>query len=248
MSSVRRLGLSAVDGVVSMLPASTSSGVSYASVAHAVAAGVPAVRLTNVFVKQFGGAEWLKKSRPAVSGFMRMPEMPSPPDSFDLVTRAQRDGTFGPAPPGYRALKTGPVRVQYSLIPDRDLNGAGLVYFANYPVILDIAERDVLETASSPIPDDLLDRRTIICRRSAYLKNTSARDVFDIYVELWLQVPPVDAVSPEIWPVRLCVTYRMMRQSDQRVMMISRAEKIVMVHTIDDLVFAADLLGSRARD
>jgi hypothetical protein len=32
-------------------------------------------------------------------------------------------------------------------VPDRDLNGAGLVYFANYPMFLDICERDVLASA-----------------------------------------------------------------------------------------------------
>ena len=41
-------------------------------------------------------------------------------------------------PTTYVPLTLGPLEFDYRIVPDRDLNGAGLLYFANYPTFLDI--------------------------------------------------------------------------------------------------------------
>ena len=137
---------------------------------QAVDAGVPAVRLSNIFVKQFAGAQWLKKGRPAHPDFARVPALADPPDWYEATKQAEQAGRFESCGPEWTPLTDGPVHRDYRLVPDRDLNGAGLVYLANYPMFLDICERDVLASARSPLSEDVLDDRTLIRRRSAYCR------------------------------------------------------------------------------
>ena len=116
-------------------------------------------------------------------------------------------------------MTDGPVMRDYKLVPDRDLNGAGLVYFANYPMFLDICERDVLASCREPLPDAAIDRRTLVRRRSAYLNNASSRDTLRIEIEPWMRRDG-DATH-------LHVNARMFRRSDDRLMMVSTARKVV---------------------
>lgn len=246
VSTVTRFGGSMVDGISYLLPAGVADldKLPFDSVASAIAGGVPAVRLANIFVKQFSGAAWLKKSRPAIPGFMRIPEVGVAPDCYATVKRAEQEGAFSRPGAGYVPLGPAPVTTEYRLIPDRDLNGAGLVYFANYPVFLDIAEREVLASLPMALPHDLLDRRTLVWRKSAYLNNASARDTLRIQIEAWIKNPALSGdPAPEMAPIRLFLNYRMHRQSDGRLMMVSTAEKIVFGHPLEDVPFFAALLG-----
>ena len=101
-----------------------------------------------------------------------------------------------------------PVCVEYDLVPDRDLNAAGLVYFANYPLILDICERKVLSNAKLKLTPDLIDRRTLVRRRSAYLGNAHRHDTVVVEMQAWVHNPFLaDDPSPEkdrrdSWPTR----------------------------------------------
>jgi len=224
VSAIGRYGSSMVDGVTYLLPAGSPVGprAPFASLEDAVSAGVPCVRLSNIFVKQFAGAEWLKKGRPADAAFARIPPVECPPDSYEIVKRVDKQGFFERPGSSYVPLTNGAVRREYRLVPDRDLNGAGLVYFANYPMFLDICERDVLRGAA-PLSDQQIDRRTLVRRRSAYLNNASSKDTLLIDVEPWLKQSN-GAGGNEL---RLHVDYRMYRQSDGRLMMVSAAEKII---------------------
>lgn len=240
-STLRRYGASMLDGLCFLLSPDheESSDAPFCEMAAAVNGGVPVVRLSNIFVKQFAGAEWLKKSRPLHDGFLRIPEADVAPDSYEIVKAAERAGRFLAPEAGWTPLTAGPVRVSYALVPDRDLNGAGLVYFANYPVFLDICERQVLEDALIPIPGALVDRRTLIRRRSAYLNNASSRDTLDIDVEPWL-VTSSDKAAADLdrQPLRLVTNFRMSRRSDGRLMMVSTAEKVVANASIGDIDLA----------
>jgi probable biosynthetic protein (TIGR04098 family) len=238
-SSIARYGTSMVDGVSYLLPvdgtAGPASGVPgplYSSIPEAIAAGVPAVRLSNIFVRQFGGAEWLKKGRPAHPRFAQIPPLSEPPDSYLLAKQAEQDGHLGLAGDGWTPMTDGPVQRDYSLIPDRDLNGAGLVYFANYPMFLDICERDVLLSALSPLSEDLVDRRTVIRRRSAYLNNASSSDTLRIELEPWIRAAGAPGVPDnESLDLHLHVNCRMYRRSDNRLMMVSTVRKVVRAAT-----------------
>lgn len=240
VSTMERFGGSMLDGLVFLLPADTSvpAHVPYDCVTSAVAAGVPAVRLSNIFVKQFGGAEWLKKSRPVNPGFERITEAAIAPDSYTIVKQAEKDGYFALPPAHYLPLTNGAVTVEYALVPDRDLNGAGLVYFANYPLFLDIAEREVLSEGQYALPTELINRRTLVRRRSAYLNNASSQDKLLIEVEAWLENPiAAGSPAPEMAPIRLWLNYRMRRRSDGRLMMVSTAEKLIFGSACEELPF-----------
>jgi probable biosynthetic protein (TIGR04098 family) len=248
-STLARFGGGMLDGVFYLLPPSHPEigAPPFDGLDAAVAAGVPAVRLCTVFVKQFSGAEWLKRSRPVNPGFAQVPESPLPPDTYATVKQAAADGRFAVPPPSYVPMTDGPVRVEYRLVADRDLNGAKLVYFANYPLFLDICEREVLAAARLPLSEDLLDRRTLVRRRSAYLNNASARDTLIVEVEPWVENPvAAGSPAPEMAPIRLFVNYRMSRRSDGRLMMVSTAEKLISGCALEEVPWFADLCARSA--
>ncbi|MHC4861063.1 MAG: hotdog family protein [Planctomycetota bacterium] len=193
---------------------------------------------------QYDGAEWLKKSRPSNPGFDRITELTEAPDSYVIVKEAEEEGTFELPGPEYVRMTEGTVRVEYGLVADRDLNGVGLVYFANYPVFLDVCERQVLAEAKLALPRDMIDTRTLLRRRSGYLGNASAHDTVQVDIDAWV-LDPVRAghESPEEAPIRLFMNYRMTRRSDGRLMMISTAEKTIIGRPFKDAPFAAEFLS-----
>lgn len=240
VSDLKRFETSLLDGTFYLLPpdAAETPEPPWPDVAAATAAGVPAVRLSNIFAAQSDGAGSLKRSCPADPGFERIPEMTGTPDGFTITRHVARHGCFASPPRGYAPLTRGVSRVTYPLVPDRDVNGTGLVYFANYPTFLDIAERETLIAAAWPLTDALCDRRTLVRRRSAYLNNAGAHDTLLIDVEAWIANPfTTGETAPDHAPIRLWLNFRMYRRSDERLMMVSTAEKIVCGHTLTDVPF-----------
>ena len=249
LSHMARFGGSFLDGVTYLLPDDGEPGtvdVPAGGAAQAAAAGVPAIRLSNIFVSQFGGAEWLKKSRPANPGFDRIPELALGPDSYSMAKQAEKEGQFRLPDATYLDMTDGAVETEYRLFPDRDVNGAGLIYFANYPVFLDIAEREVLAGAKYRVSHELLNRRTLVRRQSAYLNNASWKDVLTIETRCWIQNPFLAGnPAPELAPVRLFTCQRMRRNSDGRTMVVSTSEKILFGCSMEELSFFPDLGGAR---
>jgi probable biosynthetic protein (TIGR04098 family) len=192
---------------------------------------VPYLRLSNSFVQKWQGTEWLKRSRPTGDGFGRIPEVAEAPDSYAELMRVKDGGqSLLPLPKVVVPLSPAPITVPYSIIRDRDLNGAGLLYFANYPAFLDIGERTALGSLDVPgFTGEVLDKRTVVHRRSAYLGNAGVDDVLDISVRPYLFNPLlVDRASADMAPVRLLLEYRMSRRSDGRLIMVSSAIKVLM--------------------
>jgi len=246
--TMQRFGSSMLDGLTYLCPPDVQTDRSTLPEPHEwVAAGFPVARLSNIFVKQFGGAEWLKKSRPANPGFEKLPEVQIPPDSYSLTKTAQNDGAFEQPPSSYVTLVDAGTRVEYDLVPDRDLNGAGLVYFANYPVFVDICERQVLKQGRFALADSHIDRRSLVRRRSAYLNNASASDRLELDFAIWLENPVLaGSPDPQSAPVRLFVNTRMRRQSDGRLMLVSTSQKVLTGIACGDLPFFQEISAVRA--
>ena len=202
----------------------------------AIELGIPYVRSSNIFVKMLQGATWLKKSRPCQPGVDNIPKIAEIPDTYLLTKKAGEAGRFRTPPDSCSRLTDGKIRVEYKIEPDQDLNGVGLLYFANYPMILDISERRVLpEKALIPISHELLDLRSVAYRQSAYLSNAHQSDSIEVSIEAWIDNPFLsDHPAPELSPIRLFLNYEMFRRSDARKMMVSSSEKIIFGKTVGE--------------
>ncbi|MET0626305.1 MAG: LnmK family bifunctional acyltransferase/decarboxylase [Pyrinomonadaceae bacterium] len=247
-STLKRYGGSMLDGHCCLLPADHAEpdAPPFDSVAASVAAGVPAVRLSNIFVEQHNGSEWLRTARPANPGFKTIPELALAPESYLTMKQAEKGDPLARPADSYVPMTDGLARVEYRLVVDRDFSSTGLVYFANYPVFLDICEREALASARLRLTEEMLDRRTLVRRRSAYLNNASPRDTLVVEVEPWVENPyATNHPAPEAAPVRLFVNYRMYRKSDGRLMMVSTAEKLVYGVPFAESALPADLLPAR---
>lgn len=247
--TLRRYGGGVLDGATYLLPRGSDHPGPDAldGPADARAAGIPAVRLSNVFVASVDGARRLKKSPPANPGFSEIAKLDGEPDAYATLRSAQEDGVIERPGDHHVPLCDEPRRVEYDLVPDRDVNGAGLLYFAHYPVILDICERRALRRSDPGLRTELLDRRTVIERTSVYLRNASAEDAVEVTVAPWIRLPP--SASPAGTgdrPVRLHVNYRMRRLSDGELMLVSTARKTLHGRTFSDLE-AAERLRPRRR-
>jgi acyl carrier protein len=233
VSVLRRYGLSFLDGESYLFPADLPAHRKAVptSADTAIHDGIPLLRLSNSFVQQWKGAEWLKRSRPANPGFQRIPEVAEIPDSYGETMERKDGGHFFLPDHRYVSVLRG-ASATYEIDRDRDLNGAGLLYFANYPSFLDVCERRLL---SDRVDHPLLDRRTLVHRKSAYLGNATADDALRVEVDAWVENTLLDAVAdPDIAPVRLLLNFRMLRASDGRVIMVSSARKVLLGANLAD--------------
>jgi probable biosynthetic protein (TIGR04098 family) len=148
------------------------------------------VRASNVFIYQERGPAKLSLAEPANLDFSQIPELPEPPDSLDLCRQARVRRTFFESAPGDVPLYEGEREFVYQIDADRDLNGAGLVYFANFISFLDLAERRILTTLEVPMPAQLLDARSTYCRRIGYFGNAQSTDRLHIFVKTRMRPVP----------------------------------------------------------
>jgi len=90
-----------------------------------------------------------------------------------------------------------------------------------------------------PIGHDLLDARTVVSRRSAYLADAQQSDSIFVSIDAWLEYPFLaDHPAPEMAPIRLFMNSEMVRRSDGKRMLVSTAERVIFGKTLE----GADLL------
>lgn len=136
------------------------------------------IRCTNVFIYQLAGPQQLKMSQPENLDFSQITELNTQPDSLMLCRAAKEAGTFRPLETD--GVDLGSREVVYPLDADRDANGAGLIYFANFVCFLDFAERSVLRERGSP--EELMDARSTYWRRIGYFGNAEVTDQLKISI------------------------------------------------------------------
>lgn len=192
--------------------------------------GVPYVRTSNIFVKMLQGAQWLKKSKPCQDGLKAVPSMDAPPSTAETCRLANENNRFEEAPQGWLSLSDEPVETFYDIVPDRDLNGAGLLYFANYPQILDICEREILANLLPvKFEQSILDHRTTVRRQVAYLSNASQSDRIRVTAEVAVEDPFAASEnsdkSPEDQEIFVWINFVMNRCSDDRKMLVCTVRK-----------------------
>lgn len=173
----------------------------------------PRVRLSNVLVALGGGPDDLKIASPANARLDAIPMLPTQPASYRATREAQSRGVFAPPPPDAHPLGTPGFAIALPINPDRDLNGVGLLYFANYVAFLDAAERAAL-VASGAFAPAALDGRVTLRRQIGFYGNCRASDTLGIEVDAF-------ALGAD----RLLVHHRVRRQSDGRLIAVARGEK-----------------------
>ena len=171
------------------------------------------LRCTNVFIYQLAGPQQLKMAQPENCDLKRIPELLSQPDSLDMCRAAKAAGTFEGHDGNNGNL--GSLVVRYQLDPDRDANGAGLIYFANFVCFLDFAERALLNRLETPA--NVVDARSTYFRRLGYFGNAEASDQLDITIR-------GEAGTHGQFLV-LAFDYQVQRVSDGKLILVSSARK-----------------------
>lgn len=183
------------------------------------------VRMSNVFVKMRSGPEDLEVTMPRDLQETAVDAGHACVETYRLAKEVRRGGRF--SPPTTRALQplhpprlTCPVQIN----PDRDINGVGLVYFANYITFLDIAERSLLQRITPAGAHHAIDRRSLVEREIAYYGNAAAGDRLLVDVTAH-RLAPAPADPREV--ALLWFDYSIRRESDRRLICLSRAVKSI---------------------
>jgi len=151
-----------------------------------------------------------------------VPELAAPPDSLDLCRQARANRSFFERSEDDVGLYEGESEFTYQIDADRDLNGAGLVYFANFISFLDLAERRVLDGLANPVPASLMDARSTYRRRIGYFGNAQSTDLLHIFVKTSVNV----VCHAEERFVDWGFNHRILRSSDSKEIVVSSCRKV----------------------
>ena len=134
----------------------------------------PEIRFANIFITPVKGNSELKVAAPAGADWSAIPPLPNAENPFHLTRAAKEDGTLGLFDGPWREAGE-PAAYRYEIDRDRDTNGAGLVYFANYVSFADAAERIRNRVRQVPFTES-----SVRHRRIAYYGNADIDDSLSI--------------------------------------------------------------------
>ncbi|MFE3828681.1 LnmK family bifunctional acyltransferase/decarboxylase [Streptomyces sp. NPDC059092] len=130
-----------------------------------------------------GSNEGLALTAPPDFTHRHLPRLPNAHSPRSLVGRAREAGTFHSAPPpGFAPAAPGPT-CRYELDVVRDLNGAGLMYFAAYFAIFDTALLRLWRSLGRG--DAAFVGRRVVDQRIGFFGNADPGAVFHIEVRRW---------------------------------------------------------------
>ena len=178
----------------------------------------PYIRMANIFITPSGGNEYLKIAPPANVNFEGFPPLPIRENAYNIVRAVGNGEGFGTVRqediPFDRIDEYAPI---CEINPDRDTNGAGLVYFANYIAFMDWAERKAMtENAPTPFAPAQIDYRALRRREIAYFGNASVSDRVRIHVRMFRR-----------GDTEVAFRYRLTRESDGKLIALSEAIKCI---------------------
>lgn len=195
--------------------------------------GTPSVYLTNAFVTREESNLRLRTFAPAGDVGKELSTDVLPPGIQDHEA-VERSGTL--ALPGMERATVLATKdddeVVYEIVPESDLNGAGLLYFARYVAIANFAARVFLQRrARTPFSSALIRLLATKRRRIFYFANANEGDAIKIHVTAFAartgeNAPPASTTHT---PFKLYFVTEMRRQSDGTLMAISAAEKHLII-------------------
>lgn len=168
----------------------------------------PSIRFANIFITPEKGNSRLRVAPPAQADFRDLPPLPNEENPYQLTRAASESGSLGLLDDGWETLTKAEHR--YAIDVDRDTNGAGLVYFANYVAFMDTAERLAAR--------DVAKERSLRHRRIAYYGNADVDDTLVIAVTVLRNSARANALG---------LKYSIRREEDGETICLSEAIKAV---------------------
>jgi probable biosynthetic protein (TIGR04098 family) len=172
----------------------------------------PFIRFGNIFITPVQGNSELRVAPPANADFSAIPRLPNDENPYHLAREAKERGSLGLIDDGWTRIGEA-FDFLYELDPDRDTNGAGLVYFVHYVTVMERAERAMFEAGGLPRGE-----RSLRHRRIAYYGNADPRDTIRVRLSAYQ-----DARRPD----RLGLRYTIERRQDGQLICLSEALKAV---------------------
>ena len=194
--------------------------------------------MTNVFIARAGGNLRLKVYKPAGTEALELAELVAPPFGVTEQARVQQTGEIDALDESdARAVPLRPTDdapIRYTIVPESDLNGAGLVYFARYEAMMNYGERRFLmERLGRPLSRELVAHLSTEHRKVFFFANTSPDDEVEIYVSAALlgrehfSAPPASRGLRV--PFKLLFRIDLHRGSDKQLMASSLVRKALHV-------------------
>lgn len=174
----------------------------------------PSVRFGNIFITPYDGNRQLRVAAPANTDFSRLPVLPNDENPYQLTRDAAASGRLGVIDERWRPLDSG-VDASYAIDPDRDTNGAGLVYFANYFAFMNAAERTAAAASTASAIREA-DARLVRTRRTAFYGNVDVDGALRTTVSFFQ-----DPAAPTLVAAR----YAIRRADDGALICLSEAIK-----------------------
>ncbi|MGY3677849.1 LnmK family bifunctional acyltransferase/decarboxylase [Streptomyces sp. TE33382] len=135
-----------------------------------------------------GSNRGLAQVTPPDFRYQELAQLPNAYSPRSLVGRARATGSFHPAgPPGFQEAGQ-PRTFEYALDVVRDLNGAGLMYFASYFSVFDTMLLRLWRSLGRT--DEQFLRRRVIDQKIGYFGNADPGTVFAVTVRRWRSTGP----------------------------------------------------------
>lgn len=182
----------------------------------------PYIRFANIFITPEAGNARLKVANPAGVRFDGIAKLPNDENPYQLTREAQETGRLGVLTGEWLPLdRVAGFATDYAIDIDRDTNGAGLVYFANYITFMDRAEREAMRTNSRRrFTEADIDGRAIQHRRVAFYGNVATNDRVLTRVRLFEHGQDRSKIAFQ---------YEVRRAGDGALICLSEAAKVVSV-------------------
>jgi hypothetical protein len=193
--------------------------------------------MTNAFIARTGGNVRLKVFRPMGADAPGVPELAETPLGIVEQGRVQASGEIeslgGDEEAAVPLVDRHAAPILYEIVPESDLNGAGLVYFARYEAMMNYGERRFLcEHLEQPVSTELVSYLSTEHRRAYFFANASPTDRVDIRVTASV-LPPGSFPAPNAQahrvPIKLLFRLDLYRSSDNMLMASSLVRKALSV-------------------
>jgi probable biosynthetic protein (TIGR04098 family) len=163
--------------------------------------------MTNAFIARGGSNVKLKVFKPVGADDRDVPELGETPLGIVEQGRVQRTGEIEPLAGDPAAALHLPVKsdapVRYQIVPESDLNGASLVYFARYEAMMNYGERLFLsDRLALPFSTELISYLSTEHRKAYFFANATPTDHVDIRVDARVLPPGSFADPPAGQPYR----------------------------------------------